>query len=364
MTAEEIISMRLVNQLLINAQFSRPEEVVKWLVAMQAQEYAMAKWAIGLRLPGLRESDVEQAFNSGAILRTHLMRPTWHFVAPEDIRWLLKLTAPRVHTVNAYMYRQCDLDKKVLNRCNDHLSKFLQGGKHLTRNEIKALLAQKKIYAEGPRLSYIMMYAELEGIICSGPRKGKQFTYALLDERVTKVKSIHRDEALVQFTSRYFTSRGPASVRDFVSWSGLTVKDAKEAANQLSADFASETFNGQDYWFSTKSVSNNIVTPKPLKKHIAFLLPDYDEYGMSYKDRSVISPGSQVLKDNNVDTSAYQHWVILDGIVAGTWKKSIKDKKLHVETSVYRTLSKAEERTVQNAVWDYVTFHEQVIGNR
>ncbi len=297
MKVKDIITRRLVNQQLIDSSLSSPHEVVNCLVAMQAQEYAMAKWAIDLRLPGSKESEIEHAFNNGIILRTHLMRPTWHFVAPEDIRWLLKLTASRVHALNSYMYRECDLDMKLLNRCNDHLTKFLQGGKHLTRNEIKVLLAQKKILAEGPRLSYIMMYAELEGIVCSGSRKGKQFTYALLEERVPKFPSLTRVEALTNFMSRYFQSRGPATLQDFTNWSGLTMKDAKEGLSHLNTDFISQLFNGQEYWYSTKTDTRTVIAPKAIKSQATFLLPDYDEYGMGYKDRSAISPGQQVLKD-------------------------------------------------------------------
>src|SRR5204863_2843961 len=172
MTNAELIRYRLFNQQIAESKFTEPKQIVQWMVAMQAQEYAMAKWSVGLRLPGSTDAMVEKAFTDGEILRTHLMRPTWHFVTPGDIRWLLKLTAPRVDSINAFTYRQQELDTKVFKRSNDIVAKTLEGGKHLLRTELQTVLKQKKIVAEGVRLSALMMKAELEGIICSGPRRG------------------------------------------------------------------------------------------------------------------------------------------------------------------------------------------------
>ncbi|MGZ8558719.1 MAG: DNA glycosylase AlkZ-like family protein [Chitinophagaceae bacterium] len=171
MTTTDIIRYRLFNQQIAETKFRKPEEIVNWLIAMQAQEYAMSKWAIGLRLPGSTDEMVEKSFTDGAILQTHLMRPTWHFVTATDIRWLLKLTAPRVDALNAFMYRQLELDNKLFKRSNNIIAKTLEGGKQVTRAELQAELKQKKIIGDGFRLSYLMMKAELDGIICSGARR-------------------------------------------------------------------------------------------------------------------------------------------------------------------------------------------------
>src|SRR5688572_17358389 len=282
MTNAEIIRYRLTNQQIADTNFKRPQQIVEWMIAMQAQEYAMAKWAIGLRLPGSVDDDIEKAFTNGEILRTHLMRPTWHFVAPSDIRWLLALTAPRVHAVNAFMYRQSELDTKLFKRSNDAIEKALSGEKQLTREQLKKALEQKKIKADGFRLAYVLMKAELDGIICSGARQGKQITYSLLEERVAPAIAVQRKEALAIFTQRYFASRGPATIKDFTTWSGLTVADAKEGVAMLPSNFIKEKINEQEYYFipSNVSINNKIQT--------TFLMPDYDEYGMGYKDRSVL----------------------------------------------------------------------------
>src|SRR5690349_8856972 len=171
MDARKIAGMRLINQQIAGTKFKKPSEVVKWLCAMQAQEYAMAKWAIGLRLGNTTDKKVEDAFNSGKILRTHILRPAWHFVSPDDIRWLIDLTAPRVNAANAFMYRKLELDDKVFRRTNSILSKMLGGGKHLTREELNAEFERQRIEAKGLRLGYIFMRAEIDGLICSGPRK-------------------------------------------------------------------------------------------------------------------------------------------------------------------------------------------------
>jgi len=175
--AEEISHQRLLNLGIAQATAETPDDVVGRLVAVQAQDFAGAKWALGLRLRNARDEDIEQAFNEGSILRTHMLRPTWHFVTPADIRWLLRLSAPRVHAANATQYRKLGLDQEPLNRSNDVIAKALQDG----------------IIAEGGQsMGYIMMRAELDGIVCSGPRRGKQFTYMLLDERAPLVKPMER----------------------------------------------------------------------------------------------------------------------------------------------------------------------------
>ena len=140
MTTLDIAHRRLFSQRLLGAKLETPNDVVSWLGAVQAQDYAGAKWALAMRAPGTTDADVEQAFASGAILRTHLLRPTWHFITPADIRWVLSLTAPRVQAANAYMYRKLGLDDAAFRRSNDTLLRALQGGQHLTREELRDVL--------------------------------------------------------------------------------------------------------------------------------------------------------------------------------------------------------------------------------
>src|SRR6478672_8818922 len=181
MTSIDILNHRLINQQIATTKFKKPQEIVQWMVAMQAQDYAMAKWAIGLRLPNSTDEMIENSLTDGYILRTHLLRPTWHFVTPKDIRWLVELSAPRVNAAQAYMNRKLGLTNKIFNRSNDILEKAL-AGKSLTRTALQSLLQKAKIKTDENRLSHLLFAAELNGIICSGPRVGKQFTYALLED--------------------------------------------------------------------------------------------------------------------------------------------------------------------------------------
>jgi hypothetical protein len=227
MTATDIIQHRLHNQYLTQPAGKDPAAIVAWMGAIQAQDYGAAKWALGQRVAGVADDDIEAAFTKGTILRTHVMRPTWHFVAPADIRWLLQLTAQRVIALSKGQYRTNELDDKVFATSNKVLAKALDG-KQLTRPALVAALEKANIKTDELRFTLLLMRAELDGIICSGGREGKQFTYALLDDRAPKAKTLAHDEALAMLTSRYFTSHGPATLPDFAWWSGLTMATVKE----------------------------------------------------------------------------------------------------------------------------------------
>ena len=350
MTTTDIVHLRLFNQQIAETKFREPAEIVSWLVAMQAQEYAMAKWAIGLRLPGATDETIEKAFTDGLILRTHLMRPTWHFVTPKDIRWLLKLTAPRVEAINAFTYRQQELDNKIFKRSNDIITKTLEGRKQLTRVELQAALKQKKIIADGIRLSCLMMKAELEGIICSGARRGKQFTYTLLEERVAPTKPLTKKEALAELTNRYFTSRGPATVKDFATWSGLSVTEAKEGVAMLPSSFIHEIINEQDYIFKSNSFTISGKT------QTSFLMPDYDEYGMGYKDRNAIFNTKVNLSQFKNDNPIFNRMIIIDGKIEGTWKRVIKNNTVAIETVPFVPLPKTKQQALAKAIKKYCVF--------
>ena len=341
MKTSELLRLRLHNQQITHAPSRSPQEVVSSLVAMQAQEYAMSKWAIGLRLPGTVDADIEDAFNAGRILRTHLLRPTWHFVAPADIRWLLALTAPRVHAANAYMYRQLELNAAIFRRSDAVLVRALQAGRFLTRTTLQAALAKAGVKAAGPRLGYLMMHAELEGLICSGPREGRQFTYALLETRAPDARPMGRDAALAELSRRYFASRGPATAQDFASWSGLTLTTAREGMESLGREFERVKITSQVHAFRpTGQVARRSAC-------LAFLMPDYDEYGMSYKDRSALFPRAMKLAHNRM--------IVVDGRVVGSWRRTA-DASSAVETDYPVRLSDARLRAVAKAIRRFTAF--------
>jgi hypothetical protein len=345
----DLLGRRLHNQRLARPSRRRPEEIVAWLGAVQSQDYPGAKWALAQRATGLVEATIDAAFDEGRILRTHVLRPTWHFVAPADIRWLLALTAPRVQRINGTAYRLTGLDGRVLSRSHDVIARALEGGRHLTRAELAAALARQRIRVEGTALAYVMMNAELTGLVCSGPRRGKQFTYALLEERVPRGPSLTRDEALAALAARYFRSHGPATLRDYAWWSGLTLADAKQAAALLATALASETIDGLTYW-------RDPSTPRPrTKNNGAFLLPNYDEYLVAHQDRGAVL-GAAAGRPPVRGRDPFPHHLILDHCLAGSWRAVPTRAAVRVDVMAYRRLTRAERQAIVAAGRAYGRF--------
>ena len=315
--------------------------MVRWLGAVQAQDFNGAKWAVALRMVDATRETIEAAFNCGEILRTHLLRPTWHFVAPEDIRWLLELTAPRVNVRCGPNYRKYELDDTTFKRSNKTLTRALQGGKHLTRAELKAALNRSGVAADDiVRLAHILLRAELDGVVCSGPRIGKQFSYALLEERVPPAKPLPRDEALAKLTRTYFQSHGPATLNDFIWWSGLTTGDARESIALLANDLDEVTVNSIVYWAGSFSRTNPRVELRD-----AHLLPAYDEYNVAYKNREPLP-----------DVALLSPTIMLNGEIAGNWKPVNTKNSVTIAVTTARPLKHSEKRALIRAADKYATY--------
>ncbi|HLG65632.1 MAG TPA: winged helix DNA-binding domain-containing protein [Ktedonosporobacter sp.] len=330
-----IAQQRLHQQQLTQHVSETPQALVEWFGAVQAQEFAAAKWALGLRLPEVTDNDLEQAFADGTILRTHVMRPTWHLVSPADIGWLLTLTAPRVRASNAPYDRRLALDEAAFKQTNAVLATALQGGKQLTRDELASTLEQAGIAAaSGLRLIHIMMRAELDGVICSGARRGKQFTYALLSERAPHARSFSREEALAELILRYFRSHGPATVQDCVWWSGLTGVDVRTGLALAASHLQHETIGDQTYWFVAASAPQ-------AHAQTAYLLPNYDEYTVGYTDRRAIFDATHTHK-LDPRSGLLGSMMVLDGQVIGTWKRTFKKNSVIIEANPFISLSDTE----------------------
>ncbi|HEU0002003.1 MAG TPA: winged helix DNA-binding domain-containing protein [Ktedonobacteraceae bacterium] len=350
MTNLDIAHQRLHNQFLSQQTFEKPEDVVQWLGAVQSQDYGAAKWALGLRLQNAADDVIEQAFAGGAILRTHVMRPTWHFVTPADIRWMLALTAPRVLAAMAYYDRTLELDNAAIMKSNAVLAKALQGDKQLTRAELASELQQAGIACDNlQRLGHIIMHAELDGVVCSGARRGKQFTYALLDERAPQTRTVDHDEALAEFARRYFTSHGPATLQDFVWWSGLTMADAKAGLEMVSSQLAHDVVESQTYWFSPST------SPTYDLLQTIYLLPNFDEYTVGYSDRSAVIDESDLTKFDRWG-NVLNNTVALDGRVIGTWKRVLKKNAVMITPKLFAPLSEAETCALAAAANRYGVF--------
>ena len=340
----DLAQQRLLNQRLIGAPFTRPEDAVRWLGAVQSQDYPGAKWALGQRTRGATDAAIDEAFAKGSIIRTHVMRPTWHFVMPEDIRWMLMLTAPRINTRMALYYRQVEIDEALIARSKAIFRKALRGGKQLTRLELGKALANAGISASGLRLAFLVGIAELDAVVCSGALKGKQHTYALLDERAPQTKAPTRDEALVELATRYFRSHGPAQLSDFVWWSGLTMADVRRGVELAKSDLAHEVVEGKTYWFNP---SMKIAPPATGTR--IHLLPNYDEYFIAYKDRTAVAEPELFKQAAEVIRYLYGYIAVMNGRLLGGWKRTIEKDRVIVEARLPRSLD-GDERDALDAV--------------
>ncbi|HKB11004.1 MAG TPA: winged helix DNA-binding domain-containing protein [Vicinamibacterales bacterium] len=343
-----IATHRLARHLLSRSRFRIPEDVVTWMGAVQAQEYGPAKWGLGLRLShAAADADVERAFADGRILRTHVMRPTWHFVAADDIRWLQQLTAPRVRRTLAVYNRRYELDAATLARGTAVVERALRDRHYLTRPELAARLRDAGLSFSGIRLALFLMDTELESIVCSGPRRGKQFTYALVAERAPRALTLPRDEALAALTRRYFTSHGPATIRDFVWWSGLTTADAKRGLEMN--DARREEIDGHAYFSVGPSPRSGARQP------LAHLLPIYDEYLVAYRDRVAVPHRAATAARANGPVR-FQHAIVVGGQVAGTWRIAPVRRAVAIDAIALRRLSARERTAIGEAADRYARF--------
>jgi hypothetical protein len=348
MTINDIANIRVYTQHLNHDKFKKPEEVVGYMCAMQAQEYAYSKWAIGLRMLSPADKAVEKAMTTGAILRTHVLRPTWHFVLPQDIRWMLSLTAPRINAGNATMYKKQELTDAIFNKSFDVFIEAMRGGKQLTRAEIVTALNNANIATDDLRLTILLMKAELEQLICSGARQGKQFTYALLDERSPVTQGIERDEAIARLVLRYFKSHGPATLNDFVHWSGLTVADAKAGIEINKHQLSNITTEGISYWMDINADLSKA------KKSGAYLLPVYDELIIAYKNRDAMVPAKFRDKTGAI---TFFPTLMVNNQVIGNWSRSIGKTSIDIEFKPFDELSKTQSQAIRTAMQRFKKFN-------
>ncbi len=328
MKLSEISNIRLASQRIEPSAFENVKKLVSWMGAMQSQDFAMAKWAIGARINGATNETVEAAFNKGEIIRTHLMRPTWHIISSDDIHWMLELTAPRIKSLMKSRNYELGLSDEVILKTNGIIEKALSEKEYLTREELTVKFNTANIKTDENRLSHILVSAELDGVVCSGPANGNKQTYALLSKRAPNRKVLNKDEALAELAKRYFTSHGPATLKDFTWWSGLSVTEARKALDFVKSDFISETVNSEDYWFSGS------LSEFRKNKSSVYFLPAYDEFLISYTNRSASI--SQVENPKAISNNGIFRPVIIEnGQVIAIWKRTIKKDNVIIEIDFF-----------------------------
>jgi hypothetical protein len=328
MTFSEISNLRLLNQKITKPDMVSPGELISQMGAIQAQDFPSAKMAVGKRLLNATDASVEEAFNRGEIIRMHLMRPTWHFVSPDDVYWMLELTAPQIRVGTNSRHKHLELTSKELMRCNRLIEKALTERKEITRAELGKLFTDEGIRMGDNRLSHILLCAELDGIICCGPLVGRKETYALLSERVPVKRLLTHEESLAELAKKYFTSHGPATLRDFIWWSGLPVRDAKRGLESVKTSLIARYIGDETYW------SANFSPVKNSRRVTVHLLPAYDEFLISYRDRTA-SLGTLNNKRTISSNGIFYPVILVNGQVSGVWKRSVKKDTVVIDANFF-----------------------------
>jgi len=341
---KSLVAARLRAQRLSGAPFTTAVDAVRWFGAVQSQDYPGARWALGLRVKGAKDAEIDRAYHEGAILRTHVLRPTWHFVVPEDLRWMLQLTGPKIRQGMAGRYRRLELDERTVTRAQVAFSVALEGGRHLTRPELGDVLRAAGIAPDGQRLPHLISSGELEGLLTSGRSRGKQVTWALLEERAPKARTLDRLEAIGELTRRYFLSHGPSQLRDFVWWSGLTLAEARRGVELAGDSLERRAVDGKEYWYDGALPASRSAPT------VAHLLPNFDEYTVGYTDRSaMLHPVHPFRPELFAFSSILANVVVIAGQVVGAWRRIEARKGLRVEIRPLARLTAVERTAVEEA---------------
>lgn len=352
MNTTELLTIRLYNQLLISHQLKEPQDVVYHMGAMQSQALDMAKWAIGARLGNKTVQDIDEALNTGKIIRTHILRPTWHFVSADDIHWMYDLSNQRLKPIYRSYTKMTGTDEALIYQTIPTLEKVLLDERHMTKQEIGSALLKFNISLNNILLNHCISYAEMEGILVNGQLKDNKQTFTLLEEWVPRKERISKEESLERLARRYFTSHSPATLLDFVWWSGLTLTDCRQAIQLIKADFICETINGREFW-----MKNDIKTP-PTDEISALLLPPFDEFVVSYKDRSELIADThygKVMTKNGL----FSPTIMFNGEIIGSWKKLNQKSTPHVELSFFDKTPKNKQNLFKTAIKQVERFYSK-----
>ncbi len=322
----DIARERLLAQGILEPRTDDVAEIVRRLGAMQAQDYAGALWSIGLRMKHPSLKAVEKAIGDRKIVRTWPMRGTLHFLAAEDVHWILKLLAPRATQVaKSRRINQLGLTDAVVDEAEKALRAVLKGGKSIQRNHVASLLAAKVkgLKIDNQHTQHLMRNFGERGIICFGPHEGKQPTFVLLDEWVKPGPKKDRDEALKELALRYFTSHGPATLKDFAGWGFMTMRDAKNALELARLELQETVVSDTAYY--------RAPTLGPVDVSSAFLLPGFDEYLLGYKDRSAVLAPEHAGKIVPGGNGMFLPTLVRNGQVIGTWKRYVKRSGVSID---------------------------------
>lgn len=349
MTTRDLLRARLYFQKLNQPAFRTPADMVRYFGAVQAQDYLGSLWAVGQRTIDATEKTVENAIADRSIVRSWPMRGTIHYTLPEDLRWMLDLLAPRIIKKSMYSHKQFGITRKHLLKSRAVLEKEMASGKILERREVYEILQRNGVDSSNLRGPHILGHLAREKVVCTGPRSGKQPTFVLLDDWIPVKKTLTEEESLAELASRYFKSHGPATVYDFAWWTGLTTTEAGRAIAMVQSQLRKVSVDGNDYWMTDDGELSDKA------KSSVRLLPAYDEFLVSYADRSA-SETEASKKFTDRGQAIFTSVVIVNGLVAGTWKREITNKGVSVKVRKFEKLSKQVEAGIKREMKRYAKF--------
>ena len=308
------IAIRLLNQQLVAPLFSDPAEVVSHMGAVQAQEYRMMRWAVEMRTRKPSARAFKAAFDSGRIIRLHLMRGTWQLVSADDYWWMLDLCAPKsIAVIRGWMNsNKITIPDEELMSIRDIFAQTAADKGSVTKEDLVQALAERDIRMDAHRLSYHIRMAELSGTLCSGDLLPMKATYALTTDKVGPRETIGRDEALMRFAGKYFQSHQPATLEDFVWWSGMNIGDCRKGIALLGNSIHAVKWKGREFYLTDDCRTRGFRKGKYL------LIPPYDEYLIGYKSRDVVLPTEHTHRAHN-NSGIFQPIIAHDGIICGNW---------------------------------------------
>lgn len=356
MTLKDITRIRLLSQQIAATTLKTVTDVVDWMGAVQAQDYAMSKWAIGTRLPGCTEKQVDEAVHTGQVIRTHVLRPTWHLVKATELPWMLSISAPQIKTSMRSRDKELGLTEDIFSKSNKLIRKTLRDDRHLTREEIMEVLTKAKIASAPEQAWHLLVRAELDAVICSGQIKAQKQTYTLLEERVPGALKLSKEEALGKLAMKYFSSHCPATLKDFVWWSGLPVGDARKGLELVKAQLIAETVGPETYYLPHE------LATATLPKKTAYLLPAFDEYLISYKDRTAaiqLTDQKKAFTSNGI----FRPIIVVDGEVTGIWKRIVKKDIVQVTAELFKPATPTVQRMLTKQAETFAGFLGKKLKN-
>jgi hypothetical protein len=353
-----IAATRLHNQQIAATGFTTPGELVAWLGAVQAQDYLGTLWALGLRLPHSTETQIEQALLDRQIVRTWPMRGTLHIVAAADVQWMVKLLAPRRLARTAGRRKQLGIDQETLAHSREVCRTVLAGSRQLVRPAMFAALEAHGIATTGQRGIHILGHLAQEGLLCFGPREGKQFTFVLLDEWVPDAKPLAPAAALAEITRRYFQSHGPATVEDFAWWTGLTLGEARRGLAAAAPHLAQEEIAGQTLWYAADSGFGSGEGSSGDVQDSVFLLPGFDEYMLGYTDRNAVLDPQHAPQIHPGANGVLNATLVVGGRIEGIWRRTLKKKSVLVSIRSFTPLAPAAVEAAASAAQRYAEYLE------